>query len=113
MSTVPSLPRDTVGWRFGLVLVAAVFALGTVQLIRPASAEAAPSSVGWLHTQGSQIRTAGDQPYVIKAASWFGMETSNCAPHGLWQISLDTGLEQIRSFGFNTIRLPYSNECLQ
>lgn len=40
------------------------------------------------------------------------METSNCAPHGLWSISLDSGLAQIKSIGFNTIRLPYSNECL-
>jgi endoglucanase len=40
------------------------------------------------------------------------METANCAPHGLWQISLDQGLAQISSFGFNTVRLPYSSECL-
>ena len=40
------------------------------------------------------------------------METSGCAPHGLWQISLDDGLAQIASFGFTTIRLPFSNECL-
>jgi endoglucanase len=50
---------------------------------------------------------------VIKGISWFGMETSNCAPHGLWSISLDAGLAQIASMGFNTIRLPFSNECIE
>ncbi|WP_237280256.1 cellulase family glycosylhydrolase [Subtercola vilae] len=67
---------------------------------------------GWLHTDGGSIKDSTGKTYVIKAAAWFGMETSNCAPHGLWSISLDAGLAQIRSMGFNTIRLPYSNECL-
>ncbi|WP_440710586.1 cellulase family glycosylhydrolase [Herbiconiux sp. YIM B11900] len=67
---------------------------------------------GRLHTDGATIETADGSPYVIKAIAWFGMETGNCAPHGLWSISLDQGLAQIASMGFNTIRLPYSNECL-
>lgn len=67
---------------------------------------------GWLHTDGATIKTADGRPYVIKAVAWFGMETPSCAPHGLWQIGLDDGLAQIKSFGFTTVRLPYSNECL-
>jgi endoglucanase len=41
------------------------------------------------------------------------METSTCAPHGLWRIRLDDGLARIAAFGFNTVRLPFSNECLR
>nr|WP_179549429.1 cellulase family glycosylhydrolase [Herbiconiux flava] len=67
---------------------------------------------GPLHTDGGRIVTADGSTYVIKGISWFGMETTNCAPHGLWSISLDAGLAQIASLGFNTIRLPFSNECL-
>lgn len=67
---------------------------------------------GWLHTDGSSIVTSDGHPYVIKAVAWFGMETASCAPHGLWQISLDEGLAQIASFGFTTVRLPFSNDCL-
>ena len=77
--------------------------------VLPATA-AAPT--GWLHTQGSRILDSTGQDRVIRATSWFGMETSGCAPHGLWQISLDEGLAKIASMGFNTVRLPYSNECL-
>lgn len=90
----------------------------------PVASEAAPTAVsaaalytstqlpGFLHTVGADIRTSGNKTYVIKAISWFGLETSNCAPHGLWTIRLQDGLAQIKSMGFNTIRLPFSNECL-
>jgi endoglucanase len=76
-------------------------------------ATGSPATIaGWLHTDGAQIRTSDNSGYVIRAVSWFGMETSNCAPHGLWSIKLEAGLAQIKSMGFNTIRLPFSNECL-
>jgi endoglucanase len=70
------------------------------------------ADVSWLHTDGSEIVTPSGEEFTIRAVNWFGMETSNCAPHGLWQISLDQAMDQIASFGFNTIRLPYSSECL-
>ena len=73
---------------------------------------AAAGGSGWLHTDGATIRTEDERPYVIKAVAWFGMETPGCAPHGLWQIGLDEGLAQIASFGFTTVRLPFSNACL-
>ena len=49
---------------------------------------------------------------MLTSGAWFGMETAGCAPHGLWQIGLDEGLAQIASFGFTTIRQPFSNACL-
>ena len=73
---------------------------------------AAPAPSGWLHTSGGSILTASGDPYLIKGVSWFGLETSNCAPHGLWTISLAAGLAQIKSMGFTTVRVPFSNECL-
>ena len=76
------------------------------------SASAASGTAGWLHTSKSSIKTANNTTYVIKAVSWFGMETTTCAPHGLWTISMDAGLAQIKSMGFNTVRLAFSNECL-
>ncbi|MHA7155032.1 cellulase family glycosylhydrolase [Arthrobacter sp. TMN-50] len=76
------------------------------------AAEVSVKGSGWLHTQGSTIRDAANKPYVIRAANWFGLETPDCVPHGLWTIKLDDGLKQIKSMGFNTIRLPYSNQCI-
>lgn len=76
------------------------------------TASRASTLPGRLHTKGATIRTSTGAVYTIRAISWFGMETATCAPHGLWQISLDEGLARIASMGFNTIRLPFSNECL-
>jgi aryl-phospho-beta-D-glucosidase BglC (GH1 family) len=42
--------------------------------------------------------------------NWFGLETESYAPHGLWARSLESMLDQIQDLGFNTLRLPYSNE---
>ncbi|MDI9892887.1 cellulase family glycosylhydrolase [Microbacterium sp. IEGM 1404] len=77
-----------------------------------APAASAATLPGWLSTSGSTIVTSTGAPYTIKAVAWFGMETSNCAPHGLWSISLDEGLKSIAAMGFTTLRLPFSNECL-
>lgn len=91
-------------------LLAAVLVGVGALMAGPAAAD--PHEPGWLHTDGAGIRTESNRPYVIRAVAWFGMETPSCAPHGLWQIGLDDGLAQIASFGFTTVRLPFSNECL-
>ena len=88
----------------------AVSALLAVSTVAPLSAQAAAD--GWWHTSGSRIVAADGTTVTIKAANWFGLETPNCAPHGLWSITLDEGLAQIAAMGFNTVRLPYSNQCL-
>jgi len=98
--------------QLAVIVLVAILAAVSAQYAQPAKAAAATQPVGWLHTSGSKILTASNQPHTIKAINWFGMETSNCAPHGLWKISLDEGLNQIAAFGFNTIRLPFSNQCL-
>ena len=76
-------------------------------------ADATPVATGWLHTDGGTIRDSNNVPYTIKAASWFGLETPDCVPHGLWgTLTIDDALANIKSMGFNTVRLPFSNECL-
>ena len=65
---------------------------------------------GWLHTKGGQIVDANDQPVRLTGLSWFGLETANYAPHGLWSRSMGSMLDQIASLGYNTIRVPYSNQ---
>ncbi len=75
--------------------------------------DATPAATGWLHTDGGTIRDSNNNPYTIKATSWFGLETPDCVPHGLWgTLTIDEALANIKSMGFNTVRLPYSNECL-
>ncbi|WP_292706090.1 cellulase family glycosylhydrolase, partial [Microbacterium sp. SCN 71-17] len=93
--------------------VAAVAAVAGLLFAGAVTAPPASAAVpGWLSTSGSTIVTSTGAPYTIEAVAWFGMETSNCAPHGLWSISLDEGLTSIAAMGFTTLRLPFSNECL-
>ncbi|TAK34913.1 MAG: glycoside hydrolase family 5 protein [Chloroflexota bacterium] len=64
----------------------------------------------FLHAEGSRLVDSDGKEVVLTGVNWFGMETGTFAPHGLWARSLDSMLDQIVALGFNTIRLPYSNE---
>lgn len=65
---------------------------------------------GFFHTSGNQILDANNQTVRIAGVNWFGMETSNFAPHGLWTRGYQSMMDQMKELGFNTIRLPYSNQ---
>jgi endoglucanase len=71
---------------------------------------AEPLASGPLRTAGGDIVDAEGHVVHISGVNWFGLETSTFAPHGLWARSLDDMLDQITHAGFNTIRLPYSNQ---
>ena len=70
------------------------------------------SGSGFWHTNGRQIVDANGQPVRMTGINWFGLETNVFAPHGLWARNLTDVLQQIRSLGYNTIRLPYCNQML-
>ncbi len=61
-------------------------------------------------TRGNKIVDADGKEVRITGINWFGMETGTFAPHGLWSRNWEEMLDQIASLGFNTIRLPYSNQ---
>ncbi len=67
---------------------------------------------GWCHTAGNRIVDDQGQPVHWNGISWFGFETSNYAPHGLWQASLDSFLDLLAQNGFNLLRVPWCNEML-
>ena len=65
---------------------------------------------GYFHTSGSQILDASNQVVKIAGVNWFGFETSNFAPHGLWARGYKSMMDQMKQQGFNTIRLPFSDQ---
>ncbi len=73
---------------------------------RPAKA----AGTGYWHTNGTQIYDANNQPVRITGVNWFGFETANYVAHGLWTRNYQDMLNQIKSLGFNTIRLPFSDQ---
>jgi len=65
---------------------------------------------GYLRTEGNQIVDASGNPVKIAAVNWFGMETTTYAPHGLWTESYKVLIDKMVQTGFNTIRLPFSDQ---
>lgn len=66
-----------------------------------------------LSTQGSAIIDATGNPLLLRGVNWFGIETSTHAPHGLWARDYEDMLSQIKSLGYNFIRIPFSIESLR
>lgn len=63
-----------------------------------------------LHTSGGKIVDANGQTVRLTGVSWFGLETETFAPHGLHVRKLGDMLDQIKSVGFNVVRVPFSNQ---
>ena len=75
----------------------------------PGEGGAAP---GWFSTSGNQIVDSGGHSVQIAGVNWFGFESSNLAPHGLWTRGYQDMMNQMKDLGFNTIRLPFSNDTI-
>ncbi len=48
----------------------------------------------------------------LTGVNWFGFETSNYVPHGLWARDYKSMIQQMRDLGFNCIRIPWCNDML-
>jgi len=71
------------------------------------------NAANYLHTCGSQIYDAQGRLVRITGVSWFGLETATMAPDGLWARNWQTILAQLSALGYNTLRLPFSDDILQ
>jgi endoglucanase len=73
----------------------------------------AAAGTGYWHTSGRQILDSNNTPVRIAGINWFGFETSNNVVHGLWTRDYKSMLDQIKSLGYNTLRLPYSDDIFK
>jgi aryl-phospho-beta-D-glucosidase BglC (GH1 family) len=72
-----------------------------------------PTSSGapdFFHTAGNQIVDVNGNPVRISAVSWFGFETTTYVVQGLWARNYKDMMNQMAQLGFNTIRIPYSED---
>jgi len=67
-------------------------------------------SGGFLKAVHSELVDTSGCQVQLTGVNWFGFETSTFAPHGLGVRNLQDMLNQIARTGFNTIRLPFSNQ---
>ncbi|HEY9750814.1 MAG TPA: cellulase family glycosylhydrolase [Allocoleopsis sp.] len=93
---------------FVLSLFSLILQTGAMQIAAAATNVQLP-----LSTKGARIIDASGQPVLLRGVNWFGIETETHAPHGLWARDYKEMLAQIKSQGYNLIRLPYSVQSLR
>ena len=71
-----------------------------------------PASAGTYEVAGRAITRDG-QEIQLFGVNWFGAETQDHVPHGLWSRGYQEMIQQIRSLGFNAVRLPICPATLQ
>lgn len=75
-----------------------------------ATGTAGGTGTGFWHTSGAHILDANNNPVRMTGVNWFGFETSNQAPHGLWSRGYKSMIDQMVELGYNTLRLPFSDD---
>lgn len=65
------------------------------------------TSSGPYKTSNGQIIDKNGNAVTFKGVSWFGFNTGNHVVHGLWQADFTRMLNQIKSLGFNAVRIPF------
>ncbi len=66
-----------------------------------------------MKTSGIKILFEDNKEARFNGINWFGMESNLFVPHGMWQRDCDSFLGQIKSKGYNLLRLPFSNKLLK
>jgi endoglucanase len=69
--------------------------------------------VTYWHTNGNQILDGDGKLVHMAGVNWYGFETNDRVVHGLWAKDYHAILQSIKDNGYNTIRLPYSNEMVE
>lgn len=71
-----------------------------------------PIVSGRLRISGAQIVDAKGSPVRLTGVNWFGFETATFSPHGLNQRAMTDLLDQVKTLGFNVLRVPFSSQLL-
>ncbi|HEY3839396.1 MAG TPA: cellulose binding domain-containing protein [Bryobacteraceae bacterium] len=68
---------------------------------------------GYWHTNGNQLLDSSNQPVRIAGVNWYGFEGTPERPQGLWAQDYKTILNAVKSNGYNTIRVPLSDQTVE
>lgn len=95
-----------------LMRVAGPFLLAAAILLTASQEAAAAPGDGFWSTSGSKIVDSAGNVVRFTGVNWFGFETSNLMPHGIWSANWKALLNQVKSMGLTVIRLPYSDDIM-
>src|SRR5579872_342088 len=96
-------------------VILAMLGLNALGVARAASQAPAATGVGagYWHTSGNQILDSGGNPVRIAGVNWYGFETPDEIAHGLWAQDYHVIINDIKNLGYNTIRIPISNQAVE
>jgi len=97
--------------RFADVQTLLVLLLLSLPSLFPNKLSAAPAFP--LHTSGAYLVDANGTRVRLNAVSWYGAESKDFVVAGLQTASLSSIVQVIHRQGFNTVRLPWSNELFE
>jgi endoglucanase len=89
---------------------AAVYAAPAAQ---PAATVHPDAGTGYWHTSGNKILDSAGNQVRIAGINWYGFETPDMVAHGLWSVDYKAIVDDIRQLGYNTIRIPFSNQMIE
>jgi endoglucanase len=92
-----------------VAMVGTAFALG---IFSGRDCLAAPGA-GYWHTSGNKILDSNNQQVRIAGINWYGFETGDEVAHGLTSQDYKAVLQSIQANGYNTVRLPFSNQMVE
>jgi len=111
------LPSAVAALTGTLALVAAGLAGAGAAVHAADRASAAPAAAGvgagYWHTSGNQILDSSGNPVRIAGINWYGFETPDEIAHGLWAQDYHAVINDIKNLGYNTIRIPFSNQMVE
>jgi endoglucanase len=71
------------------------------------------ASASYLTRKGNKLVDEAGKEVRLTGVNWFGFETSNMAPHGLWTRDWLGMLRQVKAMGFNCVRIPFCDRMLE
>ena len=86
---------------------------GSVLLAVALPAASLAQGAGYWHTSGNKLLDANGTQVRIAGINWYGFETSTAVANGLTAQDYKTILGTVKSLGYNTIRLPFSNQVVE
>jgi endoglucanase len=91
--------------RLAMLMVMGSFLAG---VLLPGAVPSARAAGGWT-TSGTQILNPAGGSFAIAGINWYGFETRDNVAHGMWAKHYKAILDQVKQYGYNTVRLPFSN----
>ncbi|TDW63100.1 aryl-phospho-beta-D-glucosidase BglC (GH1 family) [Novosphingobium sp. PhB55] len=70
-------------------------------------------ALGALSTSGNQFVKANGDVVRLRSINWFGAESTNNFPHGIWANGYKILIDKIAAWGFNCIRVPFSGDTFK